>query len=154
MIHRCFTTTLLKNHAMLLFFLVGRWREARDVDWLTGDGRRYCKKTKHVTVACVTLVGRDGVRKTFCSNGIYANRDKNFYARKGEGHPSNVAGRECICTQEESCGGNLEAPRCHSEIAALQDLFKIQGGQKLDAWSFTLSALLRPTTKRHVVVHA
>ena len=124
----------------LVLALSERWEEKAEIEWLKGSARDYCQKGRHVTVACVTIV-RGGEVKTYCSDGIYVDEShKPVRPRAG-------VGRQCVATREakRSCLTGPTLPRCHSEIAALQDLFDIPDGTEASTWADKIKSLFDST---------
>ena len=121
-------------------------RQDGSIDWLVGDGGAFCSGAQHVTVACYTVVRQGLPDVTFCSDKIYMN------TRADE-----VKGM--ITYNDRPCQGTRERqrdwitgpsalpqtghPRPHSEIAALQDLFRIPGGRSGDDWARRIVRILR-----------
>ena len=101
-------------------------------------------QVQHVTTACVTIVTEEGGVKTYCSDAIYGNC---HYLRDSEDrviYPTadvrvQGARREGICSMDRYCfhqgfTGTPSMPKCHSEIAAMEDLFSIPGEQTTNEW--------------------
>ena len=115
----CFLVLALSEH----------WEERAEIRWLKGEGSKYCKKGRHVTVACVTIWRPNGDVKTYCSDATYVDESRV--------HVISCTERPCVPTREPigKCGQGPTFPRCHSEIAALQDLFDIPEEQNVKEWA-------------------
>ena len=107
------------------------------------------RQVQHVTTACVTIVTKEGGVKTYCSDAIYGNC---HYLRDSEDrviYPTadvrvQGARREGICSMDSYCfhqgfTGTPSMPKCHSEIAAMEDLFSIPGEQTAKNWAAHIS---------------
>ena len=113
-------------------------------DWVRND-----RKVTPVTTACVTIVTKEGAVKTYCSDAIYGNR--HYVTVAGDEESSRIDDvtvegrhRDGICSLEKYCfhkefRGEPLRPKCHSEIAALEDLFSIPGEQTANQWADHIS---------------
>ena len=84
---------------------------------------------------------RGGEIKTYCSDAIYLDETG------AKVRPKARVGRQCVPTREVHgpCGTGPTLPRCHSETAALQDLFDIPGGTDASIWADKIESLFDST---------
>ena len=111
--------------------------------WRVGVGSTYCYYAGHITSACVTVEASTGEKKTFCSNARYTDQ-----AMDDTGIPYPASPNPdipCVPTREShrSLAKRHENwPHRHSEIAALQHLFGIDGSKTPDNWADCIKEVL------------
>lgn len=111
--------------------------------WRVGEGFRFCPRAAHITGACVTVETSTGEKKTFCSNAKYTDQ-----AKKGSGSLTPASPKPdipCVRTREIITAlrkRHEDMPQRHSEIAALQHLFGIDGSKTLDEWADCIKEVL------------
>ena len=146
---------LLARFMWLLTFLVSicgkiedkaKWEELGEDGkalWRAGDGCDFCFNAAHVTSACVTAETSTGEKKTFCSNAKYTDQAGNSFQSRWPASPNpNIP---CVPTRET--GEALQRqhpgmPHRHSEIAALQHLFGIDGSKTIGEWATCIKRVL------------
>ena len=112
--------------------------------WRVGQGSDFCHRAAHITSACVTVETAPARRKRFVAMKNTSIRQwmiPGFRIQRSRTPIFLVSERE-----------RLNIPHCHSEIAALQHLFDIDGSKTLNEWKACTKKVLTGKVNHFLLV--